>query len=390
MGVSVAIPAESLCQLKHRSPAVRSPPPASFTCELALPASIRREMIDFFSMDDLLALEQADASWRRTLRDAGYWSTFTLRHDNDAQKNDALLRRVATAHGIEIERLEVVNCVFSSALIEEIGARFSNLKALVVSGCKMLTDEAFAALVRASQQSLTEIRAVKCPLLTDSALESVSQSQSQCIERVDFSHCRLVSGAGIGALAKSCKKLCAIGLKGCPQVNDAAVVTIAMSCASNLRELVVGGGGNVGDNALQALAIHCQSLETLDIARSNPFGNGRGGVSDRALLDFVAKCGDLQRLVLRGQGQLSLSVLASVSAHCPKLQSLDIGGCRQIIQDPVALCAELKRMSLLEQLSVSFARGLSDQHISSIASHCPQLKRFDVDGAPVATVVTCV
>ncbi|TYZ62572.1 hypothetical protein PybrP1_004773 [[Pythium] brassicae (nom. inval.)] len=390
MGMSVTIPAsvERVADSRPLKPSSLStlfPSPSTF--ELPLPSSIRREMIGFFSVEELLALEEADASWRHTLRDAGYWTTFSLRHDTDTLKNDALLRRVALAHGADVKRLEVVNCAFSSQVAEEVGACFSRLEALVVSGCKMLTDDAFTALVSASQQSLTEIRAVKCPLLTDAALSSVAAFQAQSIERVDFSHCRLLSTAGIAALAGSCQKLREISLKGCPQANDAAVVAIATSCATNLRELCVGGGGNVGDSALQALAANCRELEALDIARSNPFGNGRGGVSDLALLGFVAKCGgDLQRLVLRGQGQLSLAVLASVSAHCPKLQSLDIGGCRQIIQDPVALCAELQRMALLEQLSVSFARGLSDQHISSIATQCPQLKRFDVDGSPVAVV----
>lgn len=397
-GMSVAMPASVECvagrrPLKSSSPSTSSPSASSSSLcifELPLPSSIRHEMIGYFSVDELLALEQADASWRHTLRDAGYWATFSLRHDNDALKNDALLRRVAIAHGADVKRLEVVNCVFSSTVAEEIGAFFSSLEALVVSGCKMLTDDAFAALLRASPQSLTEIRAVKCPLLTDAALGSVAAFQAQSVERVDFSHCRLLSTAGIAALAANCRQLRAITLKGCPQANDAAVVAIATSCSSNLRELLVGGGGNVGDSALQALAANCRQLEALDISRSNPFGNGRGGVSDLALLGFVSKCGgDLQRLVLRGQGQLSLTVLASVSVCCPKLQSLDIGGCRQIIQDPVALCAELKRMALLEQLSVSFARGLSDKHINSIAMQCPQLKRFDVDGSPVA-VVACV
>lgn len=344
-------------------------------------------MVALFSVDELLTLEQVDSLWRHTLRDIGYWKRFSLRHDNDSSKNDALLRRFAMTHGRDVERLELINCTFSDSLLLDIGARFTQLQVLVVSGCKSLTDDAFAALVRASEQSLVEIRAVKCPLLTDSALECVSTHQSQSIARIDFSHCRLLTSFGMEALAQRCTKLRSIGLKGCPKANDAAVVALATHCGANLHELFVGGGGNVGDSGLQALASHCANLEALDIARSNPFGNSRGGVSDHALLQFVTKCGQLQRLVLRGQGQLSLAVLGSISAHCPKLQSLDIGGCRQIIQDPVALCAELKRMSLLEQLSVSFARGLSDSHISSIATQCPQLKSFEVDGAQVA--VSC-
>lgn len=388
MGVSIAIPAESaFCravpstQLKQLVTTCAS---LNAQQEMFLPASIRREMLGFFSVEELLNLEQVDAQWYQALQESGQWRRFALRDDNDAQKNEVLLRRIATAHGPGVERLELINCVFSNELILEIGALFTNLKELVVSGCKMLTDEAFAVLVCASEQSLVEIRAVKCPLLTDDALEAVGSHQSKSIERVDFSHCRLLSSYAIYELVFSCDKMSSIGLKGCPHVNDAAVVAIATHCAATLRALFVGGSGNISDIALQALATHCSSLEALDIARSNPFGSSRGGVSDDALLNFVSKCGRLKKLVLRGQGRLSLSVLSSISAHCPNLQSLDIGGCRQIIEDPVALCVELKRMALLERLSVSFARGLNDSHISSIAAQCPQLKHFDVDGAQVS------
>ncbi|GAB9467731.1 hypothetical protein Gpo141_00005067 [Globisporangium polare] len=399
MGVSIAIPAESaFCRpaaavvaSERQQPKQRVTKSASPNAQLQkqqremfLPASIRREMLDFFSVEELLSLEQVDAQWYQALQESGQWTRFALRDGNDAQKNGALLRRIATAHGPDVERLELINCVLSNELIVEVGARFTNLKELVVSGCKMLSDEAFAVLVRASEQSLVEIRAVKCPLLTDDSLDVVGAHQSKSIERVDFSHCRLLSSHTICELAFSCAKLSSIGLKGCPRVSDAAVVAIATHCAANLRALFVGGSGNISDVALEALATHCSNLEALDIARSNPFGSGRGGVSDQALLDFVSKCVRVEKLVLRGQGRLSLSVLSSISAHCPNLQSLDIGGCRQIIEDPVALCVELKRMALLERLSVSFARGLSDSHISSIAAQCPQLKHFDVDGAQVA------
>lgn len=394
MGVSVAIPAESVFCHPMAVTSERRLPKQRVTKSVALntqqrqqmflPASIRREMLGYFSVEELLTLEQVDAQWYQALQESGQWTRFTLRDDNDVQKNDALLCRLAIAHGADVERLELINCVFSNELILEIGARFTNLKEMVVSGCKMLSDKAFAVLVRASEQKLIEIRAVKCPLLTDDSLDVVGMHQSKAIERVDFSHCRLLSSHGIYELAFVCDKLSSIGLKGCPHVNDAAVVAIAIHCAANLRTLFVGGSGNISDVALQALATHCSNLEALDIARSNPFGSSRGGVSDQALLNFVSKCGHLEKLVLRGQGRLSLSVLSSISAHCPNLQSLDIGGCRQIIEDPVALCVELKRMALLERLSVSFARGLSDSHISSIAAQCPQLKHFDVDGAQVA------
>ncbi|GLD99024.1 hypothetical protein PINS_up007742 [Pythium insidiosum] len=236
--------------------------------------------------------------------------------------------------------------------------------------------------------SIQEVRAVKCPLLTDDALQTLNRHHATTLRRVDFSYCRLLTSDGIETLVRDASQLEAIALKGCPKVGDTAIVAVASHCGDALRALQLGGSGNVSDVALEALAQHCAMLQALDIARSNPFGMGRGGVSDGALMHLLAKCRRVETLVLRGQGRLTANVLAFMSFNCLALQSLDIGGCRGIVQNTTLLCGALKRMARLEQLSVSFCGGVvDDEHVSSIVSECPQLKKFDVDGEAIVAPV---
>lgn len=352
----------------------------------ALPDCVLRQMLPLFAPEELLALEQADPQWRRAMQAAGQWQTLTLRRERDEQRVNGLLRSVAGVHGHELRRLHLVDCAVSNELLINVAGSFHGLQELVVSGCKTLSDEAFAALVSASRHSLIEIRAVKCPMLTDEALRVISHTQAKSLKRIDVSHCRLISSDGIATLVHQASSIESIGMKGCPKINDAAVVAVASSCNLSLRSLAAGGAGNLTDVSLTALADHCQHLESLDIARSNPFGMGRGGgVTDQGLEYLWSKCCELQHLVLRGHGRLSLSVLASLSVHCAQLRTLDIGGCRGFVENPALLCAELKRMSFLQQLSVAFCRDLQRESIvRSLAADCPQLKCVQVDGQALA------
>ncbi|KAJ0396759.1 hypothetical protein ATCC90586_003215 [Pythium insidiosum] len=354
--------------------------------EWTLPDSVRRDMLAFFTPEDLLALEQVDRSWREAVASSGAWRSVSMRQEPESRMADThrVLSAVARRHGAQVRRLELVNCAIPDQVFADVGAWFSALEVLVVSGCKMLTDVGLAALVSASTQSVREVRAVKCPLLTNDALAVLNAHHAQTLRRVDLSYCRLVTSDGVETLVRGARDLEAIAFKGCPKVNDAAAVAVARECRESLRSLQLGGSGNISDAALEALAEHCPNLKTLDIARSNPFGMGRGGVSDGGLMHLLAKCRRVESLVLRGQGRLSANVLVFMSFNCEALESLDIGGCRGIVQNTTLLCGALKRMARLEQLSVSFCGGVvDDEHVSSIVSECPQLKKFDVDGEAI-------
>ncbi|OWZ06466.1 F-box/LRR-repeat protein [Phytophthora megakarya] len=353
---------------------------------VTLSDAVLSELFSFLEVDDLLVLERVCRAWRQTLETARFWNHVQLLHEcSDRELTSAIVRLVARRHGPQVRKLTLIGCVISSGSLVKAAKHFHfvNITHLTVSGCHTIEDVDFTALVRASSQKLVEVRAVKCLRLTDAALEAVYDSHSQSLERVNFSYCRQISEDGVLTLVQRCGNLRSIKLKGSPAVTSSTVVCIAENC-SKLHTLLVGGAKNLTDGCLLVLGDHCPYLTSLDISRSNPFGFGRGGITDNALRYLVLRCPRLEHLTLCGQGRLTLSVLNSLASSCPTLETLDIGGCRGIISDPVALASELKRMRGLHELSVAFTRGLKGEQINFIASQCPQLKAFRVDGDNVA------
>ncbi|GMF42135.1 unnamed protein product [Phytophthora fragariaefolia] len=346
--------------------------------------AVLSELFAFLAVDDLLVLERVNCAWRRTLATTRFWSNVQLIHEwNDSELASAVLRLVAKRHGPQVNKLTLIGCVVPTGSLVKAAKFFVGLTHLTVSGCQTIENVDFMALVQASSAQLVEVRAVKCLRLTDAALQAITDNHSQSLERINFSYCRQISEDGVEALVQRCSHLRSIKLKGSPAVTTSAVVLIAESCP-RLDTLLVGGAKNLTDDCLLALGDHCPNITSLDISRSNPFGFGRGGITDNALKYLTSRCPRLEHLTLCGQGRLTLAVLSSLATSCPKLETLDIGGCRGIISDPIALGAELKRMSGLHELSVAFTRGLKGEQIDFIAAQCPHLKAFRVDGDNVA------
>lgn len=341
---------------------------------------VLNELLAFLSVEDLLTLESTDRTWRHTLANGDFWTSMQLNNGELAPK---VIREVAQRHGDQVKRIKLVGCVIPKGAIIEAAKQFVSVTHLDASGSQTLEDEDFTALVRASTQQLVEVRAVKCLRLTDAALQVVGELHAQSLQRINFSYCRQISDDGVTALVQHCSRLQSVKLKGCPAVTTSVVIAIAESCPE-LDTLLVGGARNLTDDALRALADHCPRLSTLDISRSNPFGLGRGGVSNAGLVYLAASCSVLKHLILAGQGRLSHSVLGSLASSCPELTTLDIGGCCGIVANPIALGVQLQHMNCLHELSVAFTRGLKGEHIDFIASQCPQLKEFRVDGASIA------
>ena len=61
--------------------------------------------------------------------------------------------------------------------------------------------------------------------------------------------------------------------------------------------------------------------------------------------------------------------LRTIAAHCPKLLSLDLGGCRHLVTDP-ALLELASSCPLLRSLNLRFCEQLSDDAVNAVYRHC--------------------
>lgn len=344
---------------------------------------VERALLPLLAWPELLALEGVSRGWRKLLAEPARWRVVELRHEPDAHLASALLARVALLHGASVRRLVLIDCLLSDRALLLASARLTRLSELTVSGCRQLSDADFGALVGGlPADSLVNVRAAKCPELTDAALRVLAERQGASLRHVNLSHCRLLSADGVAQFARSCRSLLSLALKGCPAANSVSLAVVATHCKA-LEALIVGGAGDVSDAALAAVADGCPSLRSLDVSRSNPFGLGRGGLSDSAVVYLASRCRRLEHVNLGGQGQLTLAAVDALREHCPRLATLEIGGCVGLTAAASGLVAMLRRMPALQSLNLSFARG---EHAALIAAQCDHLAVFRVDGARPAAL----
>jgi hypothetical protein len=337
-----------------------------------------RALLPLLAWPELLALEGVSRDCRRLLAGSSRWRAVELRHEPDARLASALLARVALLHGTSVQRLVLIDCFLSDRALLLASTRLANLSELTVSGCRQLSDASFGALVGGlTADSLVDVRAAKCPELTDASLRVLAKRHGASLRHVNLSHCRLLSADGVAQFARSCHSLRSLALKGCPAANSASLAAVAAHCKA-LEVLTMGGAGNVSDDALVAVADSCPSLRSLDVSRSNPFGLGRGGLSDSAVVYLASRCQHLEYVNLGGQGRLTLAAVDALREHCPLLTTLEIGGCVGLTTAASGLVSVLRRMPALQSLNLSFARG--DQ-AALIAAQCDHLAVFRVDSA---------
>ncbi|TMW67336.1 hypothetical protein Poli38472_012452 [Pythium oligandrum] len=185
---------------------------------VALPHAILREMLEFFSLDELLVLEDVDVVWKEAIAATEAWQRVVFRHERDTDQIERTLGAIAERHGAQVHHLELINCTVTDNFIADIGHHFTHLRKLIVSGCKTLTDDGLAAILQASRNSITEIRAVRCPVLTDAILEIANEYHAKSLEKVDFSYCRYISSNGVASLVSGATSLFSVGFKGCPKL----------------------------------------------------------------------------------------------------------------------------------------------------------------------------
>ena len=136
-------------------------------------------------------------------------------------------------------------------------------------------------------------------------------------------------------------------LSECPGATDSALRTIAASCHA-LRELRLYACPNVIDDALLALAASCQHLSIIDLSMT--------AVRSETVQAIATRC-DLTAIWLFGCFHIiDDECLASLAAHCPRLQVLDL--------------------SLLTPV-------LSQAHLLAVASRCQQLHTLSLCGCIV-------
>ncbi|XP_062086288.1 F-box/LRR-repeat protein 4-like [Humulus lupulus] len=134
------------------------------------------------------------------------------------------------------EDVEFESCSLSDAGLIAIGEGFPKLEKLSLIWCSNVSSSGLIALAK------------KCSFFT----------------ALDLQGC-YVGDHGLAAVGQSCKQLGDLNLRFCEALTDAGLVELALGCGNSLKALGIAPCAKITDVSLEAVGVHCKSLETLSL-----------------------------------------------------------------------------------------------------------------------------
>lgn len=190
------------------------------------------------------------------------------------------------------------------------------------------------------------------------------------LQSLDVTYCRKLTDKGLSAVAKGCRELRILHLAGCRFVTDSILKALSENCR-NLEELGLQGCTSITDNGLINLASGCQRIKFLDI-------NKCSNVSDVGVSSICKACSSsLKTLKLLDCYKIGDETILSLAKFCDNLETLNIGGCRDVSNDAIKLLATACRNNL-KNLRMDWCLNIADSSLSCILSQCRNLVALDI------------
>nr|XP_023922352.1 F-box/LRR-repeat protein 4 isoform X3 [Quercus suber] len=231
------------------------------------------------------------------------------------------------------------SCI-SDAMLSVLGEGFSKLEKLSLIWCNNVTSTGLASLAQ------------KCSLL----------------KSLDLQGC-YVGDPGLAAVGQCCKWLEDLNLRFCEGLTDAGVIELALGCGKSLNTLGVAACAKITDISLEAVGLHCKSLETLSLDSEY--------VSDKGMLAVAKGCPLLKVLKIQCVN-VTDEALAVVGTCCLSLEFLALYSLQKFTDKGLrAIGSGCKK---LKNLTLSDCYFLSDKGLEAIATGCKELTHLEVNG----------
>ncbi|KAI3635835.1 hypothetical protein MIR68_006473 [Amoeboaphelidium protococcarum] len=217
---------------------------------------------------------------------------------------------------------------------------------------EVVVDDLLLDLISGPFQNSSQLISISlggASLITDQGLLQLSlRNCTSNITKLDLSHLADITEHSLCPLLMQMKYLRCINLKGCKQVGDSVLRTIATYC-SHIERLRLAGTKITDDGLKWISQSAITSLQYLDLNCCN-------GISDQGIIAVVQSQSELRWIDLTRQSKhksaalLTDASILAVAQNCPRLELLDLSYCSQITDAPlIALtenCQRLKSLSL--------------------------------------------
>lgn len=205
--------------------------------------------------------------------------------------------QLVNLHFNRIKRLDVTNKRTFTLDSYQICTRGSNLRHLVLSGAKFLTN--------------------------DSLKETFNEHKN--LETVDLSECHSVTAVCLQPLAVQCKQLKRLILKDCHWVTRASIEYLAHH-QNSLMTINLTGCWELTDHTIVQLLASFRGLQFVSVANIY-------SLTDQTMQYLAAYCAsNLIALDIRGCWRITDKGVALVAEYCPNLRVLNITDCRDVTE----------------------------------------------------------
>ncbi|KAH9618706.1 hypothetical protein KSS87_006403 [Heliosperma pusillum] len=296
-----------------------------------------------------------------------------------ARAGPHMLRRVASRF-TQLHHLDLSQSLsrITDAGLVAIGNNLHTLQALDVSYCRKLTDNGFSAIAQGCPD-LRSLQLTGCKFVTDAALSSLSHN-CHYMEELVLQGCTNITDSGLTLLVSGCKQLYYLDVNKCTHVGDVGISSVAQACSVSLKTLKLLDCYKVGDAGISALASFCKALETLIIG-------GCRNVSDKSLKPLALSCNSSLKN-LRMDWCLSItdnSVICILSA-CKNLEALDIGCCEEVSDASFGHLGKGENYAgSLKVLKICNCPKITTSGIAMLLDSCKLLEYIDVRSCPHIT-----
>ncbi|KAI3728592.1 hypothetical protein L6452_17230 [Arctium lappa] len=279
-----------------------------------------------------------------------------------------------------LRHLNLQNCKgITDAGMAEIATGLSSLQSLDVSYCRRLTDKGLSAVTEGCHD-LKSIHLAGCRFVTDVLLKSISKNCHN-LEHLGLQGCINITDTGLAALGDGCKRIKYFDVNKCTNVGDAGISVIAEACSTSLRTLKLLDCYKLGDKTLFTLANVCRNLETLII----------GGCRDISGNSIKSLAASESLKVLRMDWCLNVSdaSLNCILLQCTFLEVLDIGCCEEVTDGAFEGLGNAGSGLCLKVLKVSNCPKITVSGIRMVLEACRSLEYLDVRSCPHVTKAGC-
>ena len=277
----------------------------------------------------------------------------------------------------------------------------SNLKHLVVSGCRMVSDysvsklrhlrklehfEASACYAITTKsiaigigyyalETLTYLNLSYCMSVTDDGIQIVCHNLAN-LEHLDLSSCG-IGDKGVLQISACLTRLTSLRLSWCEAITNSGILgfhyKILPGCESVvcLHPLDLPGKDGTGSVCLECLSkslLNLRNLVHLDLSSCSK-------LTDTSLT-VVMNFKSLRTLALGSLPGLSDKTLSAISTGIPSLEDINLAQCKNI--NDAGMTDITKRLKRLTSVNISGCEKLTDKTVTALYVNTKTLKKLDV------------